>query len=428
MFKRVTFVFLVLTVILAAPLRIFTIPLYAAENLVQNSTFTQKLDNWVTYGLATADTHQIDGNNRARIIVTKNSYTSGISQRVDVESGKTYSLSGEIKVGNLDTHGGSLIRIAWYENEDSGQLSTIDSTVAITQDDWQTLTGEITAPSGATRAEIRLTAKTSGDSTFVFFDNITFVQNEETNSDPPPTNSQAPDGTITLTEVSPTTGPGEKEWVEFYNSNNFAVSLDGWYIKDASGNKKNIANIILAPGSYGIFSFSSGYLNDSGDKVELYYQDTRRINLVYPSIKKGYTWAGIYGQWCLADPSPGSGNPGCVSVEPDPTPTPEPTSTPEPTALAATPVPVALKTSPRPTPKPEITPEYDRKAPNLDPGQVDADTNGQVAGASTQSVSSRPSLLIPAIIASSGMFIMAGVSFPYWKPKLAVALSKIKRG
>lgn len=71
-----------------------------------------------------------------------------------------------------------------------------------------------------------------------------------------PTPSAVP-GNIFISEFSEV-----DEWVEIYNDNDFALSLQDWYLQDLAGTKIKISDQSVNPKSFFIFEFSKTFLNN----------------------------------------------------------------------------------------------------------------------------------------------------------------------
>lgn len=266
---------------------------------------------------------------------------------------------------------------------------------------------------------------------------------EELEITPTPTPIPAPTPTpaldysnISITEIYPSTNVGEKEWVEFYNDNDSAVSFDNWYLTDSSNGKKYINNFIIAGKSYATFEFTSGFLNNTGDMLTLYNHNQEYKTALpesYPEIAKSYSWAKIDDSWCLAVPTKSEANISCTaSATPSPTPTPSPSPSPSPAVLGSTSTPSTkpiFETTKTPTTKKTSNnDQHDRKTPKINTPNPTATPNpGKVAGISTTQVKNNNSLTLPLSIAASGLVIMAGVAFPFAKPKIINLVDRIKK-
>ncbi len=122
---------------------------------------------------------------------------------------------------------------------------------------------------------------------------------------------------IEITEIYPNPKDGD-EWVEFYNGNDFVVNLEGWYIKDNSGNKKSLEDLEIETKKYGYISFSSGYLNNSGDKITLFNSQNMekdKLSENYPAIDEAKSWAKVDNNWCVAEGTKGDKNGECQESE-----------------------------------------------------------------------------------------------------------------
>ncbi|MDF0589564.1 isopeptide-forming domain-containing fimbrial protein, partial [Methanotrichaceae archaeon Mx] len=106
---------------------------------------------------------------------------------------------------------------------------------------------------------------------------------------------------VVINEVlpNPVSGnDGSKERVELYNAGDTAVNVDGWYINDTAGNKRDIQSYIISgdvnmtPGSFLVISIR--HLDDGGDEVILYDNLGDEIDrVVYPTSPVGKSWASM---------------------------------------------------------------------------------------------------------------------------------------
>ena len=150
---------------------------------------------------------------------------------------------------------------------------------------------------------------------------------------------------ITINEFSAKTDP---EWVEVYNSSTESADLEGWEISDGNSISSDDLTIsgIIPPNGFLVFSRPKGWLNDSGDTINLYDNSTPSGSLIdsftYNSSTEGKTTSRI---------PDGSGdfiyqtNPTKEEInQAPPTPTSTPTSTSTPTVTA----------TPTPSPSPKV--------------------------------------------------------------------------
>jgi len=115
---------------------------------------------------------------------------------------------------------------------------------------------------------------------------------------------------LSLSEILPNPQKGEKEWVEIYNPNSTKVDLTRWSFIDEANHKKELGGAISAK-SYQVFYFSSGWLNNSGDSVNLEDPNGKKVeSYQYDEIEKGFSIAkNSSGAWKLTStPTPGKTN------------------------------------------------------------------------------------------------------------------------
>lgn len=76
---------------------------------------------------------------------------------------------------------------------------------------------------------------------------------------------------IYISEVMANPNPGEKEWVEIYNDNDFTAYLRNWYIDDAEnfGSSPKSFSLEIPSHGYKVFSLNSSMFNNDGDEVRL---------------------------------------------------------------------------------------------------------------------------------------------------------------
>ncbi len=163
-----------------------------------------------------------------------------------------------------------------------------------------------------------------------------------------PTSVVNPSSGIYINEFMPAPEDNQ-EWVEIYNDNDYAVTLENWKfddLADGGGQPKELGTIVFGPKEIKTYDLGGGYLNNTDDWVRLLNQSSElKDSYHYSSISSTLSWSKVSGSWCLTTPSKGSVNSPCPSPTTTPI-TPTPTST-------LTPVPTATKT---PTPTPTITP------------------------------------------------------------------------
>ncbi len=74
---------------------------------------------------------------------------------------------------------------------------------------------------------------------------------------------------LELTELFPCPETGDKEWVKVYNSNQAALNLLGFKLKNQNGSTRNLPDQIVPALSSSIVEFSSGLAANSGDQLSL---------------------------------------------------------------------------------------------------------------------------------------------------------------
>lgn len=192
----------------------------------------------------------------------------------------------------------------------------------------------------------------------------------------------------------------ENEWVEIYNSNDFEVNLNGWFVDDISdeGSAPIVITGIITPKSYKVFYLSIAFLNNSGDDVRLLNGNKiERDKTSFESSIKNKSWAkDANNKWCQVDPAPNFSNPNC----PDPTPiaisTPTPILAPSPSAPVGTSTP-----TPTPKPSPKVSPSpilVETATPSASSEVLAAETKRQI-----------PIIELLLVITGVGLVIASGV-------------------
>lgn len=137
---------------------------------------------------------------------------------------------------------------------------------------------------------------------------------------------------VILNEIMPNPSSGN-EWVEFYNQNNFAVTLTNWDIGRSSGGIRNITPPVTIPAlGYAIFETTPGFYSDSSGLGRLINQNDTEVDRsdLYTSTSTTLSWSRQSNStWCQAIPTYNNVNNACY-VAPTSTPGPGPTSTPNP--------------------------------------------------------------------------------------------------
>lgn len=165
---------------------------------------------------------------------------------------------------------------------------------------------------------------------------------------------------LMLNEIMPKVGTGEKEWVEIYNNTNSDIDLTNWSIQEKTASTGNfvtytISDKVLPSQSLCYYEFSSSKLNDTGDTVNLNFNDTIQDSYTYTdsAIDKTFSRIPDGGEW-VTDSEPTKTLTSCNNLAttiPTPTPTPTPTTTSSPTP-SSTPTPTA---TPTPSPSSSFT-------------------------------------------------------------------------
>jgi hypothetical protein len=124
------------------------------------------------------------------------------------------------------------------------------------------------------------------------------------------------------------------------------VNTTGFEIQDASGNQRGI-DLQIPSGSFAIASWTSGFLNNSGDKVKLVSPSGEVIcEMTFPACHENLSWAFYQGQY-VETTTITPGNPNQITMSA--TATPHPSNSP--TAIH----PTAATTATSPTDTPKIT-------------------------------------------------------------------------
>ena len=119
---------------------------------------------------------------------------------------------------------------------------------------------------------------------------------------------------LSINEIMANPNTGDDEWIEIKNSSSSALLVDKLCFYDAANNSRCTAtNINIGASSFFIHSFSSGFLNNSGDTV--YFLNS---SVVYPNSPKNYTYSlQSDSNWCFANPSQSFANNNCLSFTDD---------------------------------------------------------------------------------------------------------------
>lgn len=150
---------------------------------------------------------------------------------------------------------------------------------------------------------------------------------------------------IFLSEVMANPDTGEKEWVEIYNDNDIAVTLENWSIDDIenAGSSPKQFTLTIEAKNYIIYDLSSSMFNNDGDSVRLLDTNKNVIDsFEYTTTTKTKSLGRVAFDtdiYCIQEPTKNSSNNTCI--DPTPTPTLTPTKTP---TLTKTPTPTKLLT------------------------------------------------------------------------------------
>lgn len=124
---------------------------------------------------------------------------------------------------------------------------------------------------------------------------------------------------VFITEVIPNPPSGTSEWVELYNNNDFAVSLENWYIDDVLDAGASPYKFILSipAKSYATVDLPTAMFNNDGDNIRLIDRnENQKDNIAYATVKENYSInrnAITSTTICLATTSKGSVNNPCAT-------------------------------------------------------------------------------------------------------------------
>jgi len=161
-------------------------------------------------------------------------------------------------------------------------------------------------------------AHQKGESTSKILNTATWqISNPPSPTDSVCPNSQTPAppmpkiySSFSLSEILSNPNKGEPEWVEIFNPNSFPVDISGWQLVDGANHSKNLEGVI-AGFSYKVFTYSSGWLNNSGDKITLVSPAGQQTeNYEFGSAEPSFSFAkDAQGAWTLTStPTPGTAN------------------------------------------------------------------------------------------------------------------------
>lgn len=161
----------------------FSSRLALATNFLQNPGFEEGAENWTpryknAVVLSTVSDPLPNSGSLSLKIENKAKDIGWASQRIEegISPGQSYLVSGFVMF--TDTNVKEVkIRVAWYKPDDNNQLGYVDTNVVTSlTNSWSELQKVVTAPSQASKAEIRLVvAKVDDNSSAVaYFDDIFF--------------------------------------------------------------------------------------------------------------------------------------------------------------------------------------------------------------------------------------------------------------
>lgn len=109
---------------------------------------------------------------------------------------------------------------------------------------------------------------------------------------------------VIISEIVPAPADGaENEYIELYNDGDKIVDLGGWILDDDEGGSSGYIipkGVLIPPYSYLAFrkSTTGVYLNDSGDKAQLFsLDDIKRSEVEYSGSKKGESYSKFSDGW-----------------------------------------------------------------------------------------------------------------------------------
>ena len=148
---------------------------------------------------------------------------------------------------------------------------------------------------------------------------------------------------IYLSEAMVYPETGEHEWVEIYNDNDYAVSLQNWYFDDVenAGSAPKLFSLEIPAKSFGSVDLTSSVFNNDSDQVRLLdFNKTLKDSFEYQTAEKGKTLGRssfTNDEFCLQEPTKNSVNSPCFDLTNTPAPTsqntPTPLKTPTPTKI-----------------------------------------------------------------------------------------------
>lgn len=234
---------------------------------------------------------------------------------------------------------------------------------------------------------------------------------------PTPTDDNASNQTsydhIYISEVMAYPNSGENEWVELYNDNDYAVSLNKWYLDDVenAGSSPKQFSISISAKGYATFDFSTGIFNNDDDSIRLLdYTKNFKDGFEYSHPDRGLTlsrqgWNSD--AYCITDATKSKENSSCKNIS-------TPSSTPGPTKAVKASISQSAPT------KQSTLPNYSFLSNNTilpdfavsDTEPVGASTGEAVAGANNQmqQTNNSDAFQESTSIASFGLALLSAVS------------------
>jgi hypothetical protein len=195
---------------------------------------------------------------------------------------------------------------------------------------------------------------------------------------PTPTTTPTADQTTSNTYISEAQvhpAVGSHEWVELYNGNDQAVSLEDWQIDDmeGGGSAPYVFSASIEPHSYAVVDLTSSMFNNDGDNIRLLDPAGNQVDeIVYSSSVTDQTWGRADFSslnTCAMNPTKNRVNSECIAPEIKITPSPTPrVSTASTSKIRVTPTPgpqsIATPTATIPPPVQKSVPKAITTLPN----------------------------------------------------------------
>jgi hypothetical protein len=333
-----------------------------ADEVTFNNGFEDGAGNWKTNNSNITFNVSIDpvfeGIQSAQVTNTS-SGSYGIEQTISgIQENTDYLMSGKIKITDPPPSK-AFIRIAWYESPDGSgsQIKTEDSEIIAEITDWKILSFVAKAPTSAHSAKIRLLVSTGT----AYFDSIIMEFNISPTAEltVTPTESVIPTPTeifpsdmsynnIYISEIMVYPESGSTEWIEFYNDNNYEVTLTDWYIDDIdnAGSSPKKFTMTIAPKGFAVLDISTAMFNNDSDNVRILdSEEVEKDSVSYTSSQKNYSLGKTtisVPALCFQNPTKNTANTNCITIIPSAT-----TAAVSPTKKQPDPT---LKKTPSPTP------------------------------------------------------------------------------